>query len=216
MRNYEIIWGTTEAVEEKSDESTKQPVAQNDYVPLTVESVDNHIYFYAPINTDRTLDLIRNILRIDRDLMHERMSRSIPEDFPKTPIWLHIQSFGGGLFAGFSVADQIRNVQSPIYSVVEGVCASAATLISVPCAKRYITQSGFMLIHQFSSIMWGKYEEFKDEMKMMDMAMERLVAFYDQHTEMDEKKVRELLKRESWFSAQESVELGLADEIYGL
>ena len=180
---------------------------------LTVESVDNHIYFYAHVDTDRTLAMLKSIREIDTKLRNEYISRSLPEDMPLTPIWLHVLSGGGDLIAGFSTADQLETIATPIYSVVEGYCASAATLISVACTKRFILPNAFMLIHQLSSVMWGKYEEFKDEMHFLDMAMERLVGFYSVKTKMDETTVRALLQRDSWYNAKECVELGLVDEI---
>lgn len=202
-----LIWNNEPQIEGiKADTPVSPP-------RLTVERINNHIYFYADVDTDRTLDLIRQIREIDDWLCNERRSRWVDDSVAPTPIWLHIQSPGGSLFAGFSVADQLATVQTPIYSLVEGYCASAATLISTACAKRFILPNAFMLIHQLSSIAWGKYEELKDEMNLLDMAMEKVVDFYAGHTRIPKDEVRELLKRDSWFSANQCVERGLVDEI---
>ena len=191
-----------------------QPTTGANYVPMTVETFDNHIYFYADVDTDRCLDLIRRIREVDNELRRQGQSRMLPEDFPAIPIWLHIQSNGGEVFTGLNIADQLQKIESPIYSIVEGVSASAATLISLACSKRYILPSSFMLIHQVSSHHWGKYSEFEDEKRLLDMLMDRLVKFYSSTTKMSPAKVKKLLDRDSWFSAQECVELGLADEIF--
>lgn len=61
--------------------------------------------------------------------------------------------------------------------------------------------------------MWGTYEEFKDDMVLQDMAIERLRNFYVAKTKIDYDKASELLKRDSWFDAEQCVELGLVDEI---
>lgn len=180
---------------------------------LTVETIDNHIYFYADVDSDRCLAMIRAIRELDTRLRNERGSRGLPADFPLTPIWLHVQSDGGGLFAGLAMADQLAQIESPIYSIVEGVCASAATLIALSCTRRYILPSAFMLVHQLSSFKWGKYEEFKDEMVLLDMAMARLVAFYEKRTRLQEADIREMLKRDTWMDAQTCLELGFVDEI---
>jgi ATP-dependent protease ClpP protease subunit len=202
----DVFFGT------KSDDISVT-VASEQSEPLTVETVNNHIYFYSHVDSDRALALMQKIRYLDNDLRNEFITRDLPDTHPRTPIWLHIQSGGGGLFAGLAVADQIRQIKSPIYSVIEGYCASAATLISMSCTRRLIQPSAFMLIHQLSSVAWGKYEEIKDEVHMMDMAMERLVDFYTAHSDMDEQQVKEILERESWFKASECVDLGLVDEI---
>lgn len=179
---------------------------------LTVETVDNHIYFYADVDSDRCLALIKTIRETDAELRAEYLSRGM-EGMPATPIWLHIHSYGGDLFAGFSLSDQLTMIKSPIYSVIEGICASAATLIAMSCNRRYILPSSFMLIHQLSSFKWGTHEQFKDEMQLQNKAMERLAAFYAQRSKVTEEGVRDMLTRDYWMDAEASVERGFVDEI---
>lgn len=183
--------------------------------PLTVEVVDNHVYFYADVTGDRTLAVLRDMRNLDHNFLIERKSRSLPDDHPGTPIWLHIFSYGGDLFAGFAAADQIANLNTPVYSVIEGCCASAATLLSMACTKRYILPNSFMLVHQLSTFVWGTHEEFKDEMKLQEMAMERLVQFYVERSggKSDEESVRAMLTHDTWLSPEQALEHGFVDEI---
>jgi ATP-dependent protease ClpP protease subunit len=180
---------------------------------LTVEAVANHVYFYSEVNTDRCLALMQKIREQDNTLRWERESRGLPDDFPKTPIWLHIHSYGGDLFAGLNMADQLKSIRTPIYSVIEGCCASAATLISMPCTRRFIRPSSYMLVHQFSSFVFGKYQEFKDDMRLQDMLMDRLAGFYVKHSKLKDKAVRKMLKHDYWLDADEALNAGFVDEI---
>jgi ATP-dependent protease ClpP protease subunit len=177
---------------------------------LTVETVDNHIYFYADVDSDRCLALIRAVREADSSLRSEHLSRGM-EGMPQTPIWLHIHSYGGDLFAGFSVADQLAMIKTPIYSVIEGICASAATLISMSCVKRYILPSSFMLIHQLSGMKWGTHEQFKDEMTLQNKAMERLVEFYAAKASISADEIRNMLTRDYWMDAATSIQMGFVD-----
>lgn len=179
---------------------------------LTVETVDNHIYYYADVDSDRCLALIRAVRETDSKLRAEHLSRGLDGE-PMTPIWIHVHSYGGSLFAAFSLADQLTMIKSPTYAIVEGIAASAATLIAMSCDKRYILPNSFMMIHQLSSFMWGKYEEFKDEMGLQDKLMERLVQFYADKTELTKKDVKKMLKRDFWMDAEECVAKGFADDI---
>lgn len=180
---------------------------------LTVETVDNHVYFYADVDSDRVLALIRAVKEIDKDLRNERLSRQLPDDYPQTPIWLHIHSGGGDTFAGLSAADQLATIKTPIFSIVEGVCASAATLISIVCQRRYIMPNAFMLFHQFSSMAWGTHEEFKDEMRLQEMLMGNIVKMYKTYSKMEEDAIRDMLRHDFWMNAQQSLENGFVDEI---
>lgn len=181
--------------------------------PLTVERFKNHVYFYAGVDADRGLALMEEIRAADNELRTEHTSRSLGPDFPAIPIWLHIYSGGGDVFAGLAIADQLRNIKTPIYSVVEGFCASAGTLISLACTRRFIQPSSFMMIHQLSGAVWGTYQELKDDMHVRDMLMELLIEFYAERTKMTVDRVSEFLTHNSWFNSEQCIELGLADEI---
>lgn len=177
---------------------------------------DNHVFFYSDVSSETCLTMLHEVRRADALLRAERATRDIPAHIPATPIWLHIQSFGGDLFAGLSACDQLARFQTPIYSIVEGVCASAGTLLSMACARRYILPSSFMLVHQMSTLMMGTHEQFKDEMKLQEAAMNRLIQFYAARSDMGEVELRETLKRDFWMSAGEALEKGFVDEIVAL
>ena len=176
---------------------------------LTVERTDNHVYFYADVDKDRCLALIKKIREVDAELRNERDSR---ETDAIVPIWLHIQSDGGDLMAAFALADQLRQIKTPIYSVIEGVAASAATILAMSCTKRFILPSSFVLIHQLSSMSWGSYESIKDYMKLLDMLMNELVAFYVENSKASEAEIREMLKQDTWLSSKEAIAKGFVDE----
>lgn len=180
--------------------------------PLTVETQGNHIYFYSHVNSDRCLDLIKQLRTLDEKLRNEKLSRDVPEENDYAPIWLHIQSGGGSLFAGWAACDQLEQIKTPVYSIVEGYAASAATLISMSCTRRYIQPRAMMMIHQLSAAAWGTYQEIQDWNKMLDVSMEQLVNFYVTKSNLSEERVRDALKHDSWFSSQECLDVGLADE----
>jgi len=185
----------------------------DDMEMLTVETVDNHIYFYADVNSDRSLALIQEVKYLDSSLRNEHTSRGLDNLHPLTPIWLHISSNGGDLFTGFSIADQLRMIKSPIYTIVEGVCASAATLIAMVGTERYILPSSFMMVHQLSSMFWGTHDQFQDEQFLQEMLMTSLVKFYEEQTRLDESQLRQMLSRNTWMNAEKCVATGFANKI---
>jgi ATP-dependent protease ClpP protease subunit len=202
------------------EETQRQPVdfqykaVISDKVDSTslVRVADNRVYFYSEITSSACMELIQALREVDKKLRTEYVGRGI-EKGPVIPIWLHIHSYGGELFAGLGTADQLAMIESPVYAVVEGVGASAATLIAMACTKTYISPSNFMLIHQLWSVAWGTHEEFKDEMNVQKRLMEHLVTFYAKHSKLKKKKIRKMLKRDFWMDAKLCVEFGFADEI---
>ena len=177
---------------------------------LMSEKERNHIYFYTEVDKDTCLDLNRKINELNKDLLKQAI------DYETEPpnIYLHINSFGGSLFAAFSTIDTIINSKIPIISIIEGGAASAATIISMVCHKRYITPSSFMLIHQLSTGASGKYEEMKDDFMNDTALMDLLYKLYLEHTTMDLKTIKRVLKRDLWWNANKCLENGLVDDIY--
>ncbi|MCK4446998.1 MAG: Clp protease ClpP [Candidatus Marinimicrobia bacterium] len=195
----------------KEEEKNKKPEAQIEEKsrPPFIEIVDNRIYFYSEINVDKILQLNRHLRNKGVDLQREAMVQS------RKPanIYLHIQSYGGSIFAGMAGMDEIIKSVVPVYTMVDGCCASAATFLSVCGKKRFINRHAYMLIHQLSSFMWGKYEDFKDEMKNLDKIMVMIKQVYAEYTKIPEAKLEGILKHDLWFDANECIEYGLVDEI---
>lgn len=187
-------------------------VHSEDSVRLTVERINNHIYFYSDVDSDRCLSLIRNLRDLDAELRGERISRFI-ESLPPTPIWLHINSNGGNAFDAFAVGDQIAKLQTPVFSIVEGLCASAATLVAMACKRRFMQPSAFVLIHQFRTLKWGTYSELQDQTKLHDMLWEQLKAFYTSHSRISAEEIEEILRHDSWYNASQCLENGIVDEV---
>jgi len=181
------------------------------FKPQTInEKEKNHIYFYTDVDQLSCLELNRKINDINKELMQY----SIEYEIEPPNIYLHINSFGGSLFAAFSTIDTILNSKIPIISIIEGCAASAATIISMVCHKRYCTANSFMLIHQLSTGAMGKYEEMKDDFLNDTQLMELLYKLYQKHTKMDLKTIKKVLKRDLWWAADKCLTNGLIDEIW--
>jgi len=174
----------------------------------SVEVQDNMVMFYGEVN-ERNNKTLNKVLRgLDKDLQTVKVKYGV-----EVPIKLYISSYGGSIFAAFSTVDTILTLRTPVHTYIDGSAASAATLISVVGEKRFIHENSFMLIHQLSSHMWGKYEEFKDEMENLDMLMNRIKQIYQKHTTIPKTPLANILKRDIWLDAQKCIKWGLVDEI---
>ena len=178
----------------------------NDGSPVEVQ--DNMIMFYGEVN-ERNNKTLNKVLRgLDKDLQTVKVKYGV-----EVPIKLYISSYGGSIFAAFSTVDTILTLRTPVHTYIDGSAASAATLISVVGEKRYIHKNSFMLIHQLSSVMWGKYEEFKDEMENLDLLMSRIKDIYREHCTLPKKELTNILKHDLWLDSTKCIKWGLADEI---
>tara|TARA_R100001082_G_scaffold86841_1_gene53395 strand:- start:2780 stop:3409 length:630 start_codon:yes stop_codon:yes gene_type:complete len=170
--------------------------------------VENNIYFYGDITESNALELNAALYELDKKLSVTNVFLDI-----NPVINLRINSYGGSLFAGLATVDVIRNLKSEVHSYIEGAAASAATIISVACNKRFIGKYSKMLIHQLSASSYGKYTELEDDMINNKHLMLTIKEIYKTYTRMPMKKLDEILRHDLWFDSQTSLELGLVDSI---
>lgn len=176
-----------------------------------VEASHNRIYFYSEVKRSKILTLNKYIRNLNVNLQTAALSYDTGEK--DRSIFLHINSYGGSVFAGLAAVDYIKKSKIPVCSIVDGCAASAATLMSVVAEERKIHEHSFMLIHQLSSGMWGKYEELKDDMKNSEVLMSTIKKIYENHTTVPKSKLDQILKRDLWFDAKTCLKYGLVDEI---
>lgn len=174
-----------------------------------IEVIENGIYFYSRIETLSILQLNKSIRSKGADLQGD----AIKQNRESANIYLHINSYGGEVFAGLAGMDEIINSAVPVYTMVDGCCASAGTFLSVCGKKRFINRHAYMLVHQLSSGMWGKYDECKDEIKNLDKIMVMIKQVYKEYTKIPMNKLDEILKHDLWFDSNECLEYGLVDKI---
>ena len=109
--------------------------------------------------------------------------------------------------------DAILRSKTPIHTYIDGSAASAATLLSVSGTKRFISKNSFILIHQLSTFVAGKYEEFKDEIRNQELLMKTIRETYKERSKMTDEQIEDLLKHDLWLDAKTALEYGLVDEI---
>ena len=199
MQNEDLQWESKAATDDTADSSDNNKV----------QIGRNRIYFYSEVTRAKNLELNKNIATMSNTLYNRGQSLQVDSG----RIFLHINSFGGSVFAGMSSVDYILNSKVPITTVIDGCAASAATIMSVVGHHRVMHKHAFMLIHQISSAMWGKFEEMKDDMKNSELLMETIIKIYEEHTRIPRSELENILKRDIWWDAKTCLDYGLVDEI---
>jgi ATP-dependent protease ClpP protease subunit len=189
----------------------------------------NHIYFNGDVNNTNIINLIKNIQQRN-DEFDKNQTKTLEEltkntkytkigdkfmtsdtkfliDIKPAPIYLHITSFGGSVLSCMPLLDAMERSKIPIYTVVEGYAASAATMISLYGVKRYITKNSYMLIHQLSAGAIGSYAKLQDN-------FENCTAFMTRIKNITLNEIEDQLRHDHWFDAEKCISVGLADEYY--
>lgn len=171
----------------------------------------NQIHFYADVNK-KTCHRLIQLLEDANDELAET-DRKYGSKNSKNKIFLFINSDGGCVHSALSVVDRILQSEYEIVSIVEGVAASAATIISMVCHHRYIQPNAQMLIHELSSSCWGKFHEMKEEVDNLDKLHKSLVLLYKKYTSLNKRELDKILLHDYMWTAKESKQKGFVDNI---
>jgi ATP-dependent protease ClpP protease subunit len=168
----------------------------------------NEIYFYDEV-TDKTIFDLRKCFIAAKEWIE---SDEAEED--EDCVVLYINSYGGEYLAGLAGYSFIKNFPHPVFSVIEGGAASAATFLYVAAEKKFMYKDSFILIHQLSKEMAGKFTDMVDDLHSSEKYMEKMKELYLDNTKINNKKLEELMRRDVWLTYEEAEKLGLVDGYY--
>jgi ATP-dependent Clp endopeptidase proteolytic subunit ClpP len=131
---------------------------------------------------------------------------------------LEINSPGGSVFDGYTIYQEIKSLRDRgvvVNATITGMAASMASVICMACDKVSMVKHGRMMIHDASSATHGNAEQLRKTADLLDGISENISEIYAEKTGMDKDEIREMMKRETWMNAKESIANGFVDEIIG-
>lgn len=129
------------------------------------------------------------------------------------PVALRINSPGGDVFAGRAMAQAIREYPGEITAHVDGVAASAASLLAVTAHKTVMGAGSMLMIHNAWTIAMGNAGDFTSTAALLEKIDGTLADDYAAKSGKAADTWRPLMDAETWFTAAEAVAIGLADEV---
>lgn len=127
-------------------------------------------------------------------------------------VTVRINSPGGDVFAGIAVYNMLNEHDGDITVKVDGIAASIASLIAMSGDNILMLPGSMMMVHLPWSIVAGNSEDMEREAEALKKVGDSMVPIYVSRSGQTEEKVKELLKAETWMTAEDAVELGFADK----
>lgn len=197
----------------KSDDLTDSIFKPDDFFGSGSEyfkTRNNHIYFYDEVSKKSMLALIDEVLKLASSL------KSIIDDtdIEKPIIYLHINSDGGCVYSGLSAMDTLMNLGVKLITIAEGNMCSAATFLYLAGKERWIRKHTYVLIHQIRTFTgWTTHTELIDEVETTKKLQTMLVDLYKTHTNLPDKKLNKLMKREIQMDAKQCIKYKISTKI---
>ena len=125
---------------------------------------------------------------------------------------VYINSPGGAAWDGIAIMNAIRRHRAHVTVYVDGLAASAASVVAMAGDKIVMNRGSQMMIHDASGGAYGDAELMDEVSAILHKLSDSLADVYAGRTGTDRAIWRAAMKAESWYTAEEAVAVGLADE----
>ena len=160
------------------------------------------VLIYGPIEPKLTARVTSQVLLLDA------MSKT-------KPIKVYVNSPGGVADDGFAIYDLLRFVEAPVFTIVTGMAASAATILLLGAAKgrRLVMPNARVMLHQPSTMIRGTAADIAVSAKELIRLRRRANELYARETGRSLEQIEKELSRDYWLSAEEAVQYKIIDRV---
>lgn len=129
------------------------------------------------------------------------------------PVTIWVNSPGGDVFAAAQIYNMLMEYPGDVTVKIDGIAASAASVIAMAGTKVLISPTGMLMIHNPMTLAIGDSAEMQKAIDMLSEVKESIINAYEIRTGLSRTKISNLMDAETWMSAKKAVELGFADGI---
>jgi ATP-dependent Clp protease protease subunit len=132
---------------------------------------------------------------------------------PVPALTLRINSPGGSVFDGVAIYNALRRHEARVTVWIDGVAASIASMIAMAGDEVVMPENAMLMLHDPSGLVIGTAADMRVMAEALHKMKAGMVVAYRDKSGRDDAEIEALMAAETWLSAQEAVELGLADRV---
>lgn len=130
-------------------------------------------------------------------------------------IRVHINSPGGDVFSALNIANALRDQQQTkgrvVETIVEGLAASAASIILMAGSKVTVSDNGVVMVHEpFNPRTWGTATDLRSDADVLDTLTKTIIATYKWQSKLSDEQLQALVSATTWMGADEAIANGFA------
>jgi HK97 family phage major capsid protein len=129
------------------------------------------------------------------------------------PLTVNLFSYGGDAIEGLAIYSMLARHEGKKRMVIDGVAASAASVIAMAGDEIVMPDSSFLMIHECWGLGMGGAGDLRKEADVIDRISAAYLQAYTKRTGLPETDVQSLMAAESWLTAAEALEFGFATEV---
>lgn len=129
------------------------------------------------------------------------------------PVTIWISSPGGDCTAASQIYSMLMDYKDDITVKIDGIAASAASVIAMAGTKVLMAPTAMMMIHNPATGAFGDHVDMEKAIEMLDEVKEGIINAYEIRTGLSHTQLSHMMDETTWMNAKKAVELGFADGI---
>lgn len=172
----------------------------------SAESPDTlELYIYSTVESDSWWKESETSAAHFRDMLAEHKDAK--------EIKVYINSLGGSVMEGIAIYNQLKRHAAKKTVIIDGFACSIASVIAMAGDTVIMPKNTVMMVHNAWTIAMGNSAELRkaaDDLEVVNQASKQ--AYLEKAGDkLTEEKLTELLDAETYLTAEQCIELGLAD-----
>lgn len=127
-------------------------------------------------------------------------------------ILLRVNSPGGSVTEGIAIANALRSHPANVTVQVDGIAASIASVIAMAGDQVRMMPNALLMVHEASGLCVGDAAEMIKMAEVLDKISGNIADAYATRAGGTRDEWRQVMRNETWYTAEEAVKAGLADE----
>ena len=145
----------------------------------------------------------------DDDITPKMFKEELFSGSGKVTVW--INSPGGDCIAASQIYSMLKDYQGEVVVKIDGIAASAASVIAMAGDKVYMAPTALMMIHNPSMMAFGDHNDMSKAIDILNEVKESIINAYELKTHQSRTVLSHLMEDETWMNAKKAIELKFAD-----
>lgn len=130
-------------------------------------------------------------------------------------ITVRVNSYGGSIFEGFAIHNQLARYKGEVTVLVDAVAASAASVIAMAGRRIVMPRNAFLMVHNAWTLAMGDHREMARSAALLERISSAAASLYAARTGRERDDVQAMMDAETWLGAEDALSEGFATEIEG-
>lgn len=124
---------------------------------------------------------------------------------------VHINSPGGDVFEGVAIYNVLKAFPRPVNVTVDGLAASAASVIAMAGDKLLMQKGTMLMIHPAMWFVAGTSVDLREAATILETVTGQIADIYAEKTGIPKAELLQMMYAETWMTPEDAISKGFAD-----